>query len=308
MSSTNPPPLPWLKGCSTAVADPIPPLNEYDDRPAVIPLISKHRSIIDQVRSELKLDPLYNKIKHDDLWILRFVLSHKRKVKAAVKAAKYTLVFRQEHYLDARDRRFVSPMEGFAGENLTRYMKFLSEDALIFALPDAQRGVVGFLHLGGFDQHELVKNVDEKDWLPCFLHFSEWTFQWQDYITRTTGRLTKSIRIIDASGLKMDESSGECSRRDGKVMGVMEDCYPQLLQTLFICNAPGWIEFFWRMIRPIMPSRVTSKMDFIDPNHREHELKHLLAYISLENLPARFGGKYGAWPVNFPLPSSTLEK
>lgn len=294
---------PWLKGCTTAIADPIPPVNEHDRRPAVIPLIAEHRKVIDQVRSELELDPLYSKNKHDDLWILRFVLSHKRKVKAAVKAAKYTLAFRQEHDLDARDIRSLSPTEGFAGESLIRYLKFLKEDSLIFALPDAQRGVIGFFNLGGFDQHELVKNVEEKDWLPCFLHFSEWTFQWQDYITRTTGRLTKSIRLIDFGSMKMSEISNECSRRDGKVMGIMEDCYPQLLQSVFICHAPAWIQIPWRIIRPIMPKRVTSKIDFIDPNHREQERNRLLAYISLENLPVRFGGLYENWPVNFPLPA-----
>jgi CRAL/TRIO domain len=158
-------------------------------------------------------------------------------------------------------------------------MNYLSEDALIFALPDAQREVVGFFNLGGFDQHELVKNVDEKDWLPCFLHFSEWTFQWQDCITRTTGRLTKSIRLVDFSGAKLLGFSNECARRDGKVLAVIKDCYPQLLQTLFICHGPVWIQIPWRVIRPIMPKRVTSKMDFMNPSHREHRRNRLLGCI-----------------------------
>ena len=302
MANTASSTWPWLKECSTAISDPIPPVNEHDDRPAVIPLITKHRSVIDQVRSELESDPLYNKNKHDDLWILRFVMSHKKKVKKVVKAAKYTLAFRQEHNLDAKDIRFTSPTEGFAAENLTRYMKYLSEDALRFVLPDAHRGVVAFFNLGGCDQHALVKNVDEKDWLPCFMHFSEWTFQWQDYITRTRGRLTKSIRLADFSGVTMSGMSNECARRDGKAMGVMEDCYPQLLQSVIICNSPVWIQIPWRIIRPIMPKRVTSKIDFVNPLHCEKERDRLLAYISLEHLPVRFGGLNETWPVDFPLP------
>jgi hypothetical protein len=70
---------PWLKGVEVAVADPIPPVNQYDDRPSVKELIEKHRQSIDQVQLGLKDDPLYDLSKHDDLWILRFVLSHKPK-------------------------------------------------------------------------------------------------------------------------------------------------------------------------------------------------------------------------------------
>jgi hypothetical protein len=29
----------------------------------------------------------------------------------------------------------------------------------------------------------------------------------------------------------------------------------------------------------------------------------LLKYISMENLPSRYGGKNQVWPVDFPLPS-----
>jgi hypothetical protein len=57
MSADTPLAWPRLKGCSNTVAEPIPPVNEHDDRAAVRPLIADHRSIIDQVRSELELDP-----------------------------------------------------------------------------------------------------------------------------------------------------------------------------------------------------------------------------------------------------------
>jgi hypothetical protein len=58
-------------------------------------------------------------------------------------------------------------------------------------------------------------------------------------------------------------------KRDGEAMGIMEDCYPQLLQSIFICNPPVWIQIPWRMFRPFLPKRVVSKFDFIAPEKNE---------------------------------------
>ena len=65
-----------MKGIDVAVIDPIPLLNEYDVRPSVKALIFENRKMIDDVKHELQSDPLYRSDKHDELWILRFLLSH----------------------------------------------------------------------------------------------------------------------------------------------------------------------------------------------------------------------------------------
>lgn len=45
----------------------------------------------------------------------------------------------------------------------------------------------------------------------------------------------------------------------------MEDVYPQLLHAIYICNAPSFIHTIWALVRPIMPKRVVSKIDIIEP-------------------------------------------
>lgn len=292
--------FPWLKECGSKIMDPpIAPVNEHDVRVNVNDLIKEYQPKIDLVRNELVLDPLYNKNKHDDLWILRFLLSHKQKVKEAVKAAKFTLAFRKEHSLDASDIRYTTPRTGFAKDSLTRYLHYCKDDSLLFTLPDQTRGVVAFINIGGVPQDELVKNVPESDWLPCFMYYSEWAYQWQDYITRTTGRLTKSIRLIDARELKLTGMNRELVKRDGKVMGIMEDCYPQLLQGIYICHAPIFMQIPWRLLRPLLPKRVTSKIDFISPTTNENECRRLLQYVTMEHLPTIFGGTNEHWPPVF---------
>lgn len=180
-------------------------------------------------------------------------------------------------------------------------LEVLYRHALNLTVPDQKRAVIGFLRLGGIDAHALVEHVDPAGWLPTFCYVAEWTYQWLDYVTRTTGRLTKSVRLIDMSNFKLSQLNKESLRRDGEAMGIMEDCYPQMLQGVFICDAPVWLQMPWRLMRPILPTRVVSKFDFISPWKNDKERERLFAYISEDNLPERFGGKSMKWPVKFSL-------
>jgi hypothetical protein len=288
-----------MAGISVAIADPIPLVNEYDDRVSVKALIEDNRKQIDEVKQCLQADSLYNAGKHDDLWILRFLLSHKKNKKAAIKAAKATLAFRNRHKLDENDIRHFPSGPLCKSDANKRYLKYIPDGALQFTVPDIKRGVIAFLNVDVIDQHELTKNVAREDWLPTYCYVSEWSFQWLDYITRTTGLLTKSVRFVDLKKASLSKFSHEMLKRDAEAMSVMEDCYPQLLQSIFVCNAPVWIQIPWRFLRPLLPTRVVNKFDFITPEKSANERNRLLKYISEDNLPVRFGGNYEPWPVVF---------
>lgn len=296
-----------MKGCKSELADPMEPMNEFDDRVAVKALIDQHREKIDKTKAGLRNNTLYDPTKHDDLWILRFLLSHKFRSTKAIRAAEHTLAFRSEHKLDDADIRPYAPGGGEymhgnpQSDALQQYLKHCKDDALKCVLPNPQRGVIILLNMPSIDQHAVVEHVSEEDWLPAFLYINEWSFQWLDYITRTTGRLTKTIRLCDTKGSAMKHINRESTRRDGEAMGKMEDVYPQLLQALFLCNVPTWVQIPWRILRPIMPKRVVEKFDFINPNQNQHEKERLLRYMSNDHLPERFGGNNAEWPVQFAL-------
>jgi CRAL/TRIO domain len=296
---------PWMKDAAASIVEkPIPPVQPSDDRPALMDLFKEHRAAINAVAAELAAsDALYDTNKHDDLWILRFLLSHKINVAASVKAAKHALAFRAEHKLDEHDLRYYTVGgKDVPVESIQRYLNYCKEDTFQFVIPDAKLGVVAFLDLAGIDQHGLVYNLGEEDWLPSFIYVAEWTHQWVDYLSRTSGRLTASVRIVNVAGMSRKGLSWECQRRDGKAMKVTEDCYPQMLKTLFVCNSPFWIQTAWRLVRPFFPRRVVEKMDFISPVKHANERERLLKYISLENLPTRYGGGNNTWPLTFTLP------
>jgi hypothetical protein len=188
-----------MKDVDFAIAEPVPVDSDYDDRPSIKELIREHRCSIDEVKAELLNEPEFDyENKHDDLWILRFVLSHRKRTQGAVKAAKHTLAFRQEHKLDERDIRFSPPGPESDCEAMRRYTAYCDDDTFLWAISDSQRGVVTFIRYAGLDQHSLVANGDEEDWLPVFVYLSEWVHQWLDRISRTSGRLTKNTRLVQA--------------------------------------------------------------------------------------------------------------
>jgi hypothetical protein len=216
----------WMKEVAVALATtPAPPAHDTDNRPSVVDLIAEYRALIDQVVTELASDPLYSVQKHDDLWILRFLLSHKKNLKASVKAAKHALAFRAQHKLDEKDIRYFPVGPDIPEPAFQRYLKYCSNDALQFCVPDVKLGVVGICVGPSVDMHGLVANVDEADWLPTIVYMAEWSHQWNDFLTRTSGRLTRSVRIIDLGGASFKHMNAECKKRNGDAMKVTEDCY-----------------------------------------------------------------------------------
>lgn len=122
-------------------------------------------------------------------------------------------------------------------------------------------------------------------------------------MTRSTGLLTKAIRIVDLKGISIRKLNRGAFKRIARCMNEMEDCYPQLLQTVFPCHAPGWFQGLWGTLRPLLPSRVLTKFDFINPEHRADDREKLLKYVDEEHLPERFGGKNKLWPIQTTIPS-----
>jgi hypothetical protein len=288
----------------------IDPMHDGDHRLHVHELISQHRLAIDQLAEALRTgdDPLYQPSKHDDLWILRFVLSHQGKHSAALKAIRHTLAYRQEHGWDERDIRYSVPGTSSSYVDCPAMLtmkKYNADDTFQWCLPHGDRGTVClFARIAGSDQHGLVANVDESMWRDAFQFVTEWAFQWCDYITRTTGRLTKNLRLIDLAGLSFRDVNSEVSRRDSRNMAITEDCYPQLLQAVVLCHGPQWVMVIWRLVRPLLPHRVIEKVDFMNPTANETERRRLRTILPAEVLPVRFGGVYQTWPVQFGLPQN----
>jgi len=280
---------PWMKDVETTIAKPIDPVTQNDDRPSVLDLIKKHRDVIDEMKSHLKTDPLYVPDKHDDLWILRFILSHSTKKKCyAIKAAKDTLKFRHENCLDDKDIRDYPPQE-CKSEEMNKYITFCNNGCK-WTIPDKQLGVIAFLRLGSFDFNSMASLLEKNEWLGAFIYGNEWTHQWLDFVTRTTGRLTKTVRFLDLSGMSKEKICMEGIRLQGEYAKKIEDFYPQLLEKQVLFNYPAWIKTPWKVARRLFPKRMVAKFDFLDPVHDSKDRAKLLKYLSDEDIVTNLGG------------------
>ena len=303
----------WMKDTDAALVDAMPPKDDLDHRPAVWDLIEEHRQLLDEVMTEISMDALYEPSKHDDVFLLRFVLAFAKKtkdhpavVKQVVDAVTYTLQFRKEQGLDEQDLRPYPPTRDCGhpkGESLRKYLQYCDDDAVNHCVPDPARGVISFLQVYGIHQHDLVKNLPASDWLPMYLYVTEWSFQCLDYTTRTTGRYTKAIRLANLDNISLTGINMESLRRDTEVMAVADQAYPEMLDGIFICQPPGWVQAPWRLVRPILPGGLKSEFDFVAPKHNEHERQRLLEHMSINDLPERFGGNKGEWPAIYPPPA-----
>ena len=61
-------------------------------------------------------------------------------------------------------------------------------------------------------------------------------------------------------------------------------------------NAPDWITVPFRAFRPLFPSRLVQKLDFVLENKNIPFSEKFIRYISKENLPVRYGGDNEIWP------------
>jgi hypothetical protein len=288
-------------------SEPLPPVNEHDTRPAVRDLIAQNADTIATIRKTLTEEaPLYDPIKHDDLWILRYVLSHKTAEKA-MPAAKQYLVYRHKLGLDEKDIRDCPPGPNCSVEGVRMWYNngCKGVDAMQFSQPDPNRGVFMMIQLASLDQNKIAEITDE-DW--PFWYFMEWMFQCLDSVTRRTGRLTKGVRFIDLQGYSTSMNNKECISRNSKNAQECQDHYPQMLASVYVLNAPTWSQMVFRMLKPLLPKRFVEKFVIINGPMIKKAAKTsaaaavikdstgILKHMSVSHLPSKFGGDYKQWP------------
>ena len=267
-------------------SEPLPPESEYDNRAATRDLIQQHRKNVDLLKRSLSKHALYNAIKHDDLWLLRYLLSHKT-VANALPAAENFLVYRHKMRLDEKDIRHEPPSAACAVS--AAYFNCISDHSMVFCQPDPNRGIVLYMKLTGVDQTKLAA-ISDQEW--PFWYILEWMFQSLDCVTRRTGRLTKGIRFIDLDNFSLSQNNRETMNRNAQNARDCQDHYPQMLASVFMLNVPSFFQMCFRMMKPLLPKRFVEKFDILPKLHT----KRLLPHMRLEDIPKKYGGSNETWP------------
>jgi len=285
----------------------LPACVDFDDRPLVCDLLVAHSPAIKSVREIIQTHELFeaNKSRYDDIWILRFVLTHNKNVIAASKAAIKTMEFREKKKLnelgDIRHR--VPRKDDDSTSNIfqchKKFYKYCeTKDTAMNTLPDKNRGIVQYCLLDKVDIIKISHEMSEEEIQDVYVYLNEAIHQIQDDVTRRTGRLTKKLQILDIKDFHFRNLSMTFVKNDALANKAIEEYYPQLLGKVLIVNSPVWVSRTWNLIRPLFPRRYAEKVSILPPltKMKSKDMKYFTRYISEQNLPERYGGKNKEWP------------
>lgn len=288
----------------------------HDDRPLVKDLLEQHATSIDEVRQKILSDEtigkrLWNKHpgRYDDIWLLRYTLSHKGDVEHATKAALNTMKMHEtmkmnKEFSDIRQRiknygNCVTEKD-HSVESLPNYDLFnafmLKASYLAYSQPDPDRGVLMYGDTAHIDAEGLLDGMTEEQTIDHLIYQNEAVYQILDEVTRRTGKLTKLTRCMDFGNFSLLRISYKLGKRDAAVGKAIEEYHPQLLAGVVIFNTPGWLSGIWTVMKPLFPKRLVEKIDFLSVNASRKLYKPLLKQISEANLSEKFGGKNKEWP------------
>ena len=162
-------------------------------------LLAQHAEKVAAVRAAMpSASAHYDLTQHDDLWVLRFLLSHKLDPTRAVTAMTSALETRHKMGLDevARQVRTL-PLESWPGIQSVKD-ECLPLVAIYTHWPHVDGGIIQVSRSCDSDMVSLTTRLDKLEYL--LKYAQEWNFQVLDDVSRRTGRIVKITRIFDAPG------------------------------------------------------------------------------------------------------------
>lgn len=169
--------------------------SNIDNRPLVKDLLVKYSTQIEHVRRAIEADKFYVADRYDNLWILRFILSHKGSKTAATKAALKTMEFRNKHNLNeiGNIQQILTndPLENESDviKIMRRYSACCDDDAFVLSLPDPDRGLVKFIRMAKMKMDTITDEFSEEDMILVYVGANEASAQ-----ISSQGRLASSQR------------------------------------------------------------------------------------------------------------------
>lgn len=263
--------------------DEVPRSKAADDISALLAL---HADALAQLRALVEPLPDFDTARHDDVFLLRFLLSHKLQPKAAARAFGNALTWRRANGVE---EIAAAIRGGMRQEAFPHFEKIHPLVPLHLVIGDKEPII--FISLHELRLAELMQTVSSADYVQYTHHMNELTFQAADRVTRRTGRLAKLVRLLDARTLGWRHFNLRYFSAVAAAARGSEDAYPQMLGGFYLCNLGPTMHAFWRgTIKPLLPTRFVEKTFLYEPATHPEDLAALLAALSKECVPVQLGG------------------
>lgn len=101
----------------------------------------------------------------------------------------------------------------------------------------------------------------------------------------------QTVQVHDYAGVSMWTGRDQNAKNAAsEASSVFNSHYPELLHKKFFINAPTLMNWVFWLFKPILPAKTLAKMTVV--GHGSHDIADtLLAIISEDQLPKRYGGK-----------------
>jgi hypothetical protein len=265
---------------------------ETDEKgPSIVSLLAVHAGALVELRALVAGVAGYDAARHDDLHLLRFLLSHKVQPRAAAKAFAAALVYRRANNIDAIAD---AVRGGLKQSQFPHYDKI--HPRLPFHLSELGGGQpTMFLSVRELQLGPLMREMTTAEYVLYNQYVNELVHQNVDEASRRTGRIVKLVRLIDATGMGWQTLSLKYISAVAAAARGSEDAYPQLLGYFFLCNAGRAARAVWEnAARPLLPSRLVEKSAVLEPLTAKADLHRLLEWVPRAKLPSQLGGDLGA--------------
>lgn len=273
-------------------------------------LTPQQTQALHQLKTRLETLPYYHEeiLAHPDgeRWLLRFMRATMRdknrtrvfEADEAFKRVKKTYEFRHKYEIEAMMRRLVAAREGEEERAAapSDYGRF--KEVRPHLLVESLEGEPILIEkMGLLSSHVDVNAFAEEEWIRCFAFESEMVLHSMRKESRRRKReVSTAHAIIDERGV----GAGIMSRM--KLFGVMNEvasiCYPEMLEKIFVVNAPRIFTTMFSLVKPFIDENTISKLVV----HRGVPLKELAAVMDIETqLPVEYGGGNTEGVVKVPL-------
>ena len=101
------------------------------------------------------------------------------------------------------------------------------------------------------------------------------------------GNVSQALVIVDAAGTNSDHFKFVISKRN------ISDCLkygPERQYKLFAINVGTFVNYIWKLIKPLLPKRTHEKM-IISGNTQEQNLQCFKEEMDISVIPTYLGGK-----------------
>lgn len=254
-------------------------------RTPVDQLLRENEGTLQEIRSLLSVGTLPKYA--DDVWLLRYALSFKGKVKPAANAALKALTWRTEPYgaaVTAAARARKRP-PGFSDEELRTIDAYLIS---AFHHSSSFEDPVLIIRAGLSNTQALMNTISVEKMVSWYNYFNEIAFQYCEAQTRRLGYFVKVITLQDLNGIGFVQE-----QRFFKAMGTSskmnEWLFPQLIGKTILLNSPCWFNLAFAAASKVMSPKSMEKVcNHQEPLISDSETSRLVG--TRETLPTFLGG------------------